>query len=159
MSNLNRIIIVGRINSPVELKYTAEGTAMATFSLVAERPRREGSPPKTDAISIIAWNKLAEICAEYLDNGKLALVEGRIQVRTYDADNGRRKYVTEVVAQNMRILEGSVGDLAEEQASQQHATSGSISQPTEKKKASEEQPQSVETGNDGPFYTEDDIPF
>jgi len=105
MSNVNRIILVGRVVAEVELRYTTEGSALAKFRMAVDRPRRPDGDQKTDFINIVAWNKLGEICAEYLKKGKLILVEGRIQVRSFETDNGTRRYVTEIIAQNMRMLE------------------------------------------------------
>ena len=106
MSNVNKIVLVGRVSTEIELRYTAEGSALAKFQLDVERPKKPDGDQKTDVISIVAWNKLAEICAEYLRNGRLILIDGRVQVRSYEANEGKRKYVTEIIAQNMKMLEG-----------------------------------------------------
>ena len=92
-----------------ELRYTQNGTAVATFTLAVDRKyKRE----ETDFIPIVVWAKQAENCANYLNKGSLVAIEGRIQVRTYDNQEGQRRWVTEVVAEDvrsMRKLAGSRG--------------------------------------------------
>jgi len=105
MSKFNKIVLVGRVASEVELKYTTEGTAFSKFRIAVDRPKRSDGEQKTDFISIVMWKRLAEISSEYLKKGRLVLVEGRIQVRTYDDSDGERRYVTEVIGQSMRMLE------------------------------------------------------
>jgi len=101
MANLNRIVLVGRLTQDPELRYTVEGVPFIRFSLAVDRWRNKG----TDFINITAWRKLAEICGQYLKKGRLILIEGRIQVRTYDDKEGKKRWITEVLAQEMKILD------------------------------------------------------
>ena len=101
MANLNRIILVGRLSHDPDLRYTIEGIPMIKFRLAVSRVPRAG----TDSFDIIAWQKLAEICGQYLKKGQLILVEGRIQVRTFEGQDGQRRWVTEVVARNVQFME------------------------------------------------------
>lgn len=99
---LNRVILIGRLTRDPELRYTPNGTAVATFTLAVDRKfKRE----EADFIPIVVWTKLAEHCANYLGKGRLVAVEGRIQVRTYESQEGQKKWVTEVVAEDVRFLD------------------------------------------------------
>lgn len=102
MANLNRIILVGRLTADPLSRATSEGLPMTKFRLAVNRPQGGA-----DFIDIIAWQKLAEVCGEYLKKGQLVLVEGRIQIRSFEDQSGQRRWVTEVVARNMQMLEKS----------------------------------------------------
>lgn len=102
---LNRIILIGRLTADPELKYTPSGTAVCNFNLAVDRPKRGEGEKETDFISIVVWQKLAEITAQYLKKGRLAAIEGRLQIRQYDNKEGQRVRVAEVVADNVRFLE------------------------------------------------------
>ena len=105
---LNRVILIGRLTRDPELRYTPSGVAVAQFTLAVDRPfTNQQNQRETDFIPIVTWRTLAETCANYLRKGRLAAVEGRIQVRSYDNSEGRRVYVTEVVADNVRFLDTS----------------------------------------------------
>lgn len=99
---LNRIILIGRLTKDPELRYTTNGTAVCGFALAVESGF--GEKKRTDFIPIVAWNKQGESCAAYLAKGKLAAVDGRLQIRSYDGKDGVKRYVTEVVAENVRFL-------------------------------------------------------
>lgn len=103
---LNRVILIGRLTRDPELRYTPTGVATCLFTLAVERPFTNSQGEKeTDFINIVTWRQVAENCANYLRKGLMTAVEGRIQVRHYDNNEGRRVYVTEVVADNVRFLE------------------------------------------------------
>ncbi|MFD2334637.1 single-stranded DNA-binding protein [Cohnella sp. GCM10020058] len=102
---LNRSILIGRLTKDPELKYTPNGIAVAQFTLAVDRPTSRDREKETDFIPIVVWRQQAEACANYLRKGLLAAVEGRIQVRNYENNEGRRVYVTEVHADNVRFLE------------------------------------------------------
>jgi len=106
---LNRVILIGRLTRDPELRYTPSGVAVAQFTLAVDRPfsRDQGGEREREAdfIPIVTWRQLAETCANYLRKGRLAAVEGRMQVRNYENNEGRRVYVTEVIADNVRFLE------------------------------------------------------
>lgn len=108
MANLNRIILVGKVSDDPELRYTVEGLPIAKFTMAVDRFRGADKPKETDIINVVAWRKLAEVCGQYLKKGRLALIEGRIQVRTYQTDAGVKKWATEVVARNMQMLDAPV---------------------------------------------------
>lgn len=102
---LNRVILIGRLTKDPDLRYTTSGTAVATFTLAVDRPRRADSEKETDFIPVVAWGKTAENCANYIGKGSLAAVDGRIQVRTYEAKDGGRRWVTEVIAERVVFLD------------------------------------------------------
>ena len=101
---LNLAILIGRLTADPELRYTPNGTAVATFTIATDRFGKEGEK-ETTFIPIVAWRKQAENCANYLGKGSLAAVDGRMQVRSYDAKDGTRRWVTEVVADTVRFLD------------------------------------------------------
>lgn len=103
---LNRVILIGRLTRDPELRYTPTGVAVTQFTLAVDRPfTNQQNEREADFINIVTWRQLAETCANYLRKGRLTAVEGRIQVRNYENNEGRKVYVTEVVADNVRFLE------------------------------------------------------
>lgn len=115
---LNRSILIGRLTKDPEMRYTPAGVAVTQFTLAVDRPVAAGKEKEADFINIVTWRQLAETCANYLRKGRLTAVEGRIQVRNYDNNEGKRVYVTEVIADNVRFLESS-GSGSSNQASGQ----------------------------------------
>lgn len=105
---LNRVILIGRLTRDPELRYTPAGVAVTQFTLAVDRPfTSQGGEREADFIPVVTWRQLAETCANYLRKGRLTAVEGRIQVRNYENNEGRRVYVTEVIADNVRFLESN----------------------------------------------------
>jgi single-strand DNA-binding protein len=105
---LNRVILIGRLTKDPELRYTPAGVAVTQFTLAVDRNfKDQAGEREADFINIVTWRQLAETCANYLRKGRLTAVEGRIQTRNYDNNEGKKVYVTEVVADNVRFLESS----------------------------------------------------
>lgn len=106
---LNRVILIGRLTRDPELRYTPAGVAVTQFTLAVDRPfvSSQSKEREADFIPVVTWRQLAETCANYLRKGRLAAVEGRMQVRSYDNNEGRKVYVTEVIADNVRFLESA----------------------------------------------------
>ncbi|MDG5789420.1 single-stranded DNA-binding protein [Evansella sp. AB-P1] len=103
---INRVVLVGRLTKDPELRYTANGIAVATFTIAVNRPfSNQQGDREADFINCVIWRKQAENVANYLKKGSLAGVEGRIQTRNYDNNEGRRVFVTEVVADSVQFLE------------------------------------------------------
>lgn len=100
---LNRVVLIGRLTKDPDLRYTPAGHAVCRFTLAVDRAFSQED--EADFIPIVTWRKTAEACANYLRKGRLTAVDGRIQVRSYENEEGRRIYVTEVVADNVRFLE------------------------------------------------------
>jgi len=103
---LNIVVLIGRLTADPELRYTQAGNAVATFNLAVDRPFKNAQgESETDFIPIVVWGKSAEACANHLAKGRLCAVAGRIQVRSWEDQQGQRRYRTEVVANNVRFLE------------------------------------------------------
>lgn len=108
---INQTVLVGRLVKDPDLKYTANGTATATFSLAVNRnfTNAEGNR-EADFINCVIWKKPAETLANYAHKGTLLGVTGRIQTRNYENQQGQRVYVTEVVVENFQFLESKNSD-------------------------------------------------
>ena len=103
---INNITLVGRLTKDSDLRYTSDGTATATFSLAVNRPFKSASGEReADFINCVIWRKNAENFANFTRRGALVGITGRIQTRNYDGNDGKRVYVTEVVADNFTLLE------------------------------------------------------
>lgn len=103
---MNHIVLIGRTTREVELRYTPNGVAVANFDLAVDRPVKNAQGEKeTDFIRIITWQKTAENCANYLKKGRLVAVEGRLQIRAYETQDGQKRRVAEVVANFVQFLE------------------------------------------------------
>lgn len=102
---INNVVLVGRLTKDPELKRTQSGTSVCSFNLAVNRRSQTPGQPDADFIGCVAWNKTAEIMEQYLHKGSLIGVEGRIQTRNYDNQQGQRVYVTEVVVQSLTFLE------------------------------------------------------
>lgn len=101
---MNKVILVGRLAQDPEVRYTQNGKAVASFNLAVNRFSGQGQN-QADFIPIVAWEKLAETCGNNLTKGQRVLIEGRLQIRSYEANDGQKRRVAEVVAQNMEFLE------------------------------------------------------
>lgn len=103
---INRVVLVGRLTKDPDLRYTPNGIPVASFTLAVNRTfTNQQGEREADFIPCIVWRRQAENVANYLKKGSLAGVDGRIQTRSYEAQDGRRVYVTEVVADNVQFLE------------------------------------------------------
>lgn len=103
---LNRVILIGRLTADPELRYTNSGVAVASFTLAVDRMRTGPSGEReTDFINIVVWQKQAELSAQYLHKGRLAAVDGRLQIRSYENREGQKVRVAEVVAESVRFLD------------------------------------------------------
>jgi single-strand DNA-binding protein len=143
--SVNKAILVGNLGKDPELRYTPSGTAVCTFTLATSerfKNKQGEQQDRTEWHNIVVWAGLAEICGKYLTKGKQVYIEGRIQNRSYDDRDGNKRYISEVVANEMQMLSRS-GDQG----------GGGGSRPTtppEEPSASSQEP---------PFNPDDDIPF
>ncbi len=111
--SLNKVTLIGNLTRDPELRYTPSGTAVATFSIATNRQwKTESGEAKEDAEfhRIVAWDKLAEICAQFLKKGRQAYVEGRLQTRKWQTKEGEDKYTTEIVISEMILLDRAGGE-------------------------------------------------
>jgi len=118
-NGLNKVMLIGNLGKDPEVKYTPNGTAVASFSLAtAESWVKDGKKEtRTEWHKIVVWGKLAEICGEYLTKGKQVYLEGRIQTREWEDKEGIKRYTTEIVASQMIML-GSKGGESKSDSSQ-----------------------------------------
>lgn len=152
--SVNKVILVGHLGKDPELRYTPSGDAVATFTLAtSERFKgRDGQQQeKTEWHNIVAWRQLAEICGKFLHKGKQVYIEGKIQSRSYDDRDGNKRYITEIIADQMQML-GNKGESEgrgdyQQKRSGAEATSASSTRPSQQY---EEEP---------PFNSDDEIPF
>ncbi len=156
--SVNKVILVGNLGKDPELRYTPSGAAVANFTLATSERYKDKSgqmQEKTEWHNIVAWRQLAEICGKFLHKGKQVYIEGRIQTRSYDDRDGNKRYMTEIIADQMQML-GRAGD--------EGGGSGS-GYPREQRSGRDTQPAGRETSRapedypDPPFNPDDDIPF
>ena len=103
---MNKIILCGRLTRDPEVRYTSTGKVVTQFTLAVDRPfTNQDGQREADFINIVVWGKIAELCGNSLSKGHKALVDGRLQLRSYDAKDGSKRYVTEVVANNVEFIE------------------------------------------------------
>ena len=104
--SINNVVLVGRMTRDAELRYTPSNVAVATFTLAVNRPfKNQNGEREADFINVVMWRQQAENLANWAKKGTLVGIEGRIQTRSYDNQQGQRVYVTEVLAENFSLLE------------------------------------------------------
>ena len=165
---INRVVLVGRLTKDPELRYTPSGVAMARFTLAVNRTfSNQQGEREADFINCVVWRKQAENTANYLKKGSLAGVEGRIQTGSYEGQDGKRVYTTDVVADSVQFLEprnGSGGNQGGQSSSgngqqQYSAPSYQQNQPSNQQNYTrvDEDPFS---NSSGPIeVSDDDLPF
>jgi single-strand DNA-binding protein len=102
-------MVIGHLGADPEMRYTANGSAVTTFRVATSRTFNDGSGERreeTEWFRVVTWNRLAELCAQYLVKGRLVYVEGRLQTRSWDDQQGQKRYMTELVAQEVKFLGG-----------------------------------------------------
>jgi len=142
MASVNKVILLGRLGQDPELKYTQAGKAVAKFSLATDetwKDKQGEKQQKTTWHTVIAWEKLAEIIGQYVKKGSQVYIEGKIQVRNYETNEGEKRYVTEIVANNLVMLGDKKDSNGEEKPK---------SKPSPKPK-----------GKDDSEINDDDVPF
>ncbi len=105
---LNKVMIIGNLGRDPEMRYTPSGKPVTSFSVAVSRSwvKPEGERTETtDWFNVVAWGRLAEICSQYLTKGSMVYVEGRLETRSWEAENGQKHYRTEVVASDVNILD------------------------------------------------------
>ena len=103
---MNKIILMGRLVRDPEVRYTQTGKVVCQFTLAVDRPfTGQDGQREADFIPVVVWGKTAELCGNSLTKGQRALVEGRLQIRSYDAKDGSKRYVTEVIANSFEFIE------------------------------------------------------
>jgi single-strand DNA-binding protein len=137
---INKVILVGRLGKDPEVRYTPDGMMITNFTLATDEQRKDKSGERvktTEWHRIVTFGKLAEICGKYLVKGKLVFVEGRIRTQSWEDKEGVKRYTTEIIASDMRMLD-SKGQRSGE--------------------GSSEEPPLPHSGADAPM-SEEDVPF
>jgi len=109
VASLNKVMIIGNLGADPEMRYTANGSAMTNFNVATNRvyTTRDGERrEETEWFRVVAWERLAELCSQYLSKGRSVYVEGRMQTRSWDDQNGEKHYMTELHAQVVEFLGG-----------------------------------------------------
>lgn len=162
--SLNQVVLIGRLTKDPELRYTPSGVAVAQFNMAVDRDfTNQAGEREADFIPVVAWRQLAENVANYQRKGSQVAVTGRIQVRNYENDEGRRIYVTEVIAQHIQFLtpqnkqdESQSNSQSQSRSNQQSFGGGNTNRNSQSSR-----------GNQDPFYedgqpidiSDDDLPF
>lgn len=102
---MNNVCLTGRLVRDVETRTTSTGKVTASFTVAVDRRFKTEGQPEADFIPCVVWGKIAEVCSQYLSKGSKVGVVGRIQTRSYDAKDGSKRYVTEVIAESVDFLE------------------------------------------------------
>lgn len=155
---INNLTLVGRLTKDPDLKYTGDGTAVATFTLAVNRNfTNQSGEREADFINCVIWRKPAETLANYAKKGVLIGVTGRIQTRSYDNQQGQKVYVTEVIADNFQLLESKRAD-----SSQNTQGSGVSNSQTNNYTRNQQNTNSATAGlfgNSSIDISDDDLPF
>ena len=107
--SINKVILIGRLGADPEVRYTSDGTAVATFRIATNERwtnQKGEKEERTEWHRIVAWRRLGEICGEYLSKGRQVYIEGRLQTRSWEDRDGNKRWSTEIVASNMQMLGG-----------------------------------------------------
>ena len=148
--SVNKVILVGRLGKDPELKYTASGTPFCRFSMATDDSWNDKGTgerqERTEWHNIVAWDRLAEICNQYLTKGKLVYIEGSLQTREWDDQEGNKRKTTEVRARDMVMLSGG-------------AASGDAGGGGQRRAATADVGGSGSTSSSTSTITDDDIPF
>jgi len=158
--SLNKVTLIGNLTRDPELRYTPQGSAVASFSVATNRQWTTDSGEKKEDAEfhrVVAWNKLAEICAQLLKKGRKVYVEGRLQTRTWQGQDGAQRSTTEVVISDMLLLDSKrdggddfdIPDMGEPQGEDEKLDSGEVKQTKKSKK--EESPAPEDETEDIPF--------
>lgn len=109
---VNKVILVGNLGADPEMKYTPSGTPICTFRLATSetfKDRDGNQQERTEWHRVVAWSKLAEICGQYLAKGRQVYIEGSIRTRSWDDNEGNKRFMTEIVARDVQFLGGGAG--------------------------------------------------
>lgn len=101
---MNKVLLIGRLSRDPELRHTSNNTPFCQINVAISRPVGQGKEPETDFINVVVWNKQAENLVKYVKKGNQIAIEGRIQTRSYDNEEGKKVYVTEVLANHVEFI-------------------------------------------------------
>lgn len=160
---MNKVILVGRLTADPELRQTPQGTEMTRFTVAVDRRYRRDGGQQADFITCVAWRQQAEFICRYFNKGKLIGLEGQIQTRSWDGQDGKRQYATEVLVDNVEFIGSKSESGSNTQGAYQSNFGGYQSAP-----APNPMPQPQQSADDSGFVdlnfgddlgSEDDLPF
>jgi single-strand DNA-binding protein len=149
---VNKVILIGRLGTDPEVRYTSSGGAVANFNMATNESWTDKSGQKqerTEWHRIVVWGKLGELCGQYLSKGRQAFVEGRLQTREWTDKEGAKRYTTEIVAQNIQFL-GGPSDRAGSQATASNDFASN---------SADFEPSDLENKSGAGGVSEDEVPF
>lgn len=152
---MNKVILIGRLTKDPELRYTASNTAVTQFTIAVDRRFKSENQPSADFIPIVAWRQTAEFVAKYFSKGNRIAVTGQIQIRSWDDAEGKRRYSTEVIADEVEFVESKRQDGG--------YNSAPLPDEPPMQKANQDKPEAGQASNpDGAYFAlsdEDGVPF
>ncbi|MDD5505005.1 MAG: single-stranded DNA-binding protein [Candidatus Omnitrophica bacterium] len=153
MANFNKVLFMGNLTRDPELRYLPNGTAVATFSVASNRVYKLPTGEKKEEatfIRVVVWSKRAEICAEYLAKGSSVFVEGRLQSRTWQGQDGQKRSTIEIIADNVQFIGKPKKDIQAGHAAARQGSQEPLDSPPDVDISADEK---------SPGTGEDDIPF
>ncbi|WP_035053153.1 single-stranded DNA-binding protein [Carnobacterium pleistocenium] len=160
---INNVVLVGRLTKDPELRYTSSGTANATVTLAVNRQfTNQKGEKEADFINCVVWRKTAESLANYTSKGSLVGIEGRIQTRSYDNQQGQRVYVTEVVAEVISFLDAKNSQKTTDTERQAPAQTNTQNYNSNQTSSNYSRPETKPYSKDGVAQhdiSDDDLPF
>ncbi|WP_068983888.1 single-stranded DNA-binding protein [Lysinibacillus xylanilyticus] len=167
---INRVVLIGRLVADPELRYTPNGIASCKFRVAVNRPFKNEGEQQADFISCVAWRKQAENLANFMKKGNLIGLEGRIQTGSYEGQDGKRVYTTDVVADSIQFLEpknGTVGSQSTSNYESRTNTGGTYQGGSQGRYGGNNNQPNYTKGNEDPFanskgpieVNQDDLPF
>jgi len=160
--SLNKVTLIGNLTRDPEMRYTPQGTAVCTFSVATNRQwKTDSGDTKEDAEfhRIVAWDKLAEICSQMLSKGKKVYVEGRLQTRKWEGQDGNTRYTTEVVISEMLLLDKASDGSDASYDDESQDIPDDFEEEMEKGKSSKSSSKAKAQKNDNEEAEDEDIPF
>jgi single-strand DNA-binding protein len=157
--SVNKVILLGRLGKDPEIKYTANGNAVCNFTIATSESWSDKNGQKqerTEWHRIVVWGKLGELCNQYLKKGREAFVEGKLQTRSWDGQDGKKNYTTEILADNVRFIGGAATTGTGAGAGRTYNQNDSMNQDMGQNNYNQEQ--NFEIASDASFAS-DDIPF
>ena len=165
-ANLNKVLLIGNLTRDPELRYIPSGSAVATFTVAVNRVYKDQAGEKKEQVSflrVVVWGRRAEVCGEYLSKGSPVFVEGRLQSREWETQEGQKRSTVEVVADNVQFLRGAVKQGAPAAAQAGGGAQGQPSEDIETINLSEESSppgdNTKKSAGGGAKNTDEEVPF
>lgn len=152
--SVNKVILIGNLGKDPEVRYTPAGVAVCSFSLATSekyKNKQGESQEQTEWHNCVVWQQLAEICGKYLKKGSKVFIEGKISNRSYDDRDGNKKYISEIVVKEMRMLDAAPSNGGQQRSSGNSGSGQQSSRPQQQANDYDSQ--------EPPFNPDDDIPF